>query len=139
MYKFKDYFSRKELFYLGIDNEKEIECLSKTYVGDKKYEDIDLDMKNIYRFIKASQTKVSSNANMMKTAQQIFDNRVSNRIIAAFYDVGILEEKDLTRFPLDYTLDEPVKSQIEVMEAIEEASVCYEEIETNDLSRERKL
>ena len=55
MIQYKDYFSRRELFYLGIDSEKEIEELSKNYNGEKRNDDIESEMKNIYRFIKASQ------------------------------------------------------------------------------------
>ena len=58
MIQYKDYFSRRELFYLGIDSEKEIEALSKKYNGDKRNDDIDLEMKSMYRFIKASQEKL---------------------------------------------------------------------------------
>jgi hypothetical protein len=89
MIQYKDYFSRRELFYLGIDTEKEIEGLSKNYSGDKRTDEIDLEMKNIYRFIKASQEKLSLNESAMKTSNDILANNVSKRIISAFYDVGI--------------------------------------------------
>ena len=52
MVQYKDYFSRKELFYLGIDSEKEIEGLSNDYCGETRIDEIDLSMKNIYSFIK---------------------------------------------------------------------------------------
>ena len=139
MMKFKDYFSRKELFYLGIDCEKEINGLSKDFSGEKKYDDIDLEMKSIYNFIKASQKQVSLNENAMKTSNDILNNNVSKRIVSAFYDVGILNEQDLERFPLDYKLDEVTKTQITVMEAIDEEKVEYEEIETKSLSKEKEL
>lgn len=139
MMKFKDYFSRKELFYLGIDCEKEINGLSKEYSKDNRYDEIELEMKSIYNFIKASQKQVSLNENAMKTSNDILNNNVSKRIVSAFYDVGILNEQDLERFPLDYKLDEPTKTQIDVMEAIDEEVSNYEEIKEESLSKERKL
>ena len=139
MIQYKDYFSRRELFYLGIDTEKEIEGLSKNYSGDKRNEDIDLDMKNIYRFIKASQEKLSFNESAMKTSNDILANNVSKRIISAFYDVGILGDLDLDRFPLDYKLDEPTKTQIIVSEVEEKESVNLEEITLSEPSKEMKL
>ena len=139
MIKYKDYFSRKELFYLGIDNEKEIEGLSKNFSGEKKYDDIDLEMKSIFNFIKTSQEKLSLNENAMKTSNDILTNNVSKRIISAFYDAGILKEQDLDRFPLDYKLDEPTKTQIIVDEAIDEDKVSFEKIEESSISKERKL
>ena len=71
MIQYKDYFSRRELFYLGIDTEKEIEGLTKDFTGDNRNDDIDLEMKSIYRFIKASQEKLSLNENAMKTSNDI--------------------------------------------------------------------
>lgn len=139
MNKFKDYFSRKELFYLGIDNEKEIEGLSKDYSGDKKYENVESEMKNLYAFIKAAQANVSLNEEAMKTSNDILNNNVSRRIVSAFYDAGILLESDKERFPLDYKLDEVNKTQITVMEAIDEEEVSYEEIQSSSLSKEKKL
>ena len=139
MIQYKDYFSRRELFYLGIDTEKEIEGLSKDFSGDSRNDDIDLEMKNIYRFIKASQEKLSLNENAMKTSNDILANNVSKRIISAFYDVGILGDLDLERFPLDYKLDEPTKAQITVSEAVEEESVNFDEVTQNEPSKEMKL
>ena len=139
MVQYKDYFSRKELFYLGIDNDKEIEGLSKDFSGDNRNEDIDLEMKSIYRFIKASQEKLSLNESAMKTSDDILLNKVSKRIIAAFYDVGILGDQDLNRFPLDYKLDEPTKSQITVSEVIEDEGFNFEEITPTTPSKEKTL
>ena len=139
MIQYKDYFSRRELFYLGIDTEKEIEGLSKDFSGDSRNDDIDLEMKSIYRFIKASQEKLSLNENAMKTSNDILANNVSKRIISAFYDVGILGDLDLDRFPLDYKLDEPIKTQITVSEVEKEERVNLEEITPKEPSKEMKL
>lgn len=139
MVQYKDYFSRKELFYLGINQEKEIEALSKNYSGDSKNDDIDIEMKSIYHFIKASQEKLLLNETAKKTSIDILNNKVSKRIVSAFYDVGILAECDLERFPLDYKLDEPTKTKLTVSEAMEEEKVDYEEISQSNPSKERKL
>ena len=139
MIQYKDYFSRRELFYLGIDSEKEIEALSKKYNGDKRNDDIDLEMKSIYRFIKASQEKLLLNENAMITSKDILLNQVSKRIISAFYDVGILDDLDLERFPLDYKLDEPTKMPITVSEAIEDEMLECNEIEETTPSKDKKL
>ena len=139
MIQYKDYFSRRELFYLGIDTEKEIEGLTKDFSGDNRNDDIDLEMKSIYRFIKASQEKLSLNENAMKTSNDILANNVSKRIISAFYDVGILGDLDLERFPLDYKLDEPTKTQITVSEAIEDEPLELNEVEATTPSKDRKL
>ena len=112
MIQYKDYFSRRELFYLGIDSEKEIEGLSKNYDGTNRNNEIEKEMKDIYRFIKASQEKLLLNENAMITSKDILLNQVSKRIISAFYDVGILDDLDLERFPLDYKLDEQKKTII---------------------------
>ena len=139
MIQYKDYFSRRELFYLGIDSEKDIEALSKNYNGEKRNDDIEIEMKNIYRFIKASQEKLLLNEQAMITSKNILQNQASKRIISAFYDVGILDDLDLERFPLDYKLDEPTKTQITVMEAEEGESVEYNEIEESTPSKDKKL
>lgn len=139
MIQYKDYFSRRELFYLGIDSEKEIEALSKKYNGDKRNDDIDLEMKSMYRFIKASQEKLLLNENAMITSKDILLNQVSKRIISAFYDVGILDDLDLERFPLDYKLDEPTKMPITVSEAIEDEMLECNEIEETTPSKDKKL
>jgi hypothetical protein len=139
MIQYKDYFSRRELFYLGIDSEKEIDGLSKEFYGENRNEDIDLEMKSIYRFIKASQEKMLLNENAKKTANDILINNVSKRIVAAFYDLGILGDLDLERFPLDYKIDEPTKTQITVSEVIEDESVNFEEVTPQEPSKEIKL
>ena len=56
-----------------------------------------------------------------------------------FYDVGILGDLDLDRFPLDYKLDEPIKTQITVSEVEEEERVNLEEITPKEPSKEMKL
>jgi hypothetical protein len=139
MIQYKDYFSRRELFYLGIDSEKEIEELSKNYNGEKRNDDIESEMKNIYRFIKASQEKLLLNEPAMITSKNILHNQVSKRIISAFYDVGILDDLDLERFPLDYKLDEPTKMQITVSEALEDEAPEINEIEATTPSKDKKL
>ena len=139
MIQYKDYFSRRELFYLGIDSEKEIEALSRKYNGEKRNDDIEFEMKSIYRFIKSSQEKLLLNDNAMITSKNILANQVSKRIISAFYDVGILEDVDLERFPLDYKLDEPTKTQITVSEAIEDEPLELNEVEATTPSKDRKL
>ena len=64
---------------------------------------------------------------------------VSKRIISAFYDVGILGDLDLDRFPLDYKLDEPTKTQITVLEVVEDESVSFEEVTQKEPSKEKQL
>ena len=139
MIQYKDYFSRKELFYLGVDSEKEIEGLSKNYDGENRNNEIEKEMKDIFRFIKASQEKLFLNENAMKTSNEILENNVSKRIVCAFYDAGILKDIDLERFPLDYKLDEPEKTQITVSEVLEDECVEYEEVKPNTPSKEMKL
>jgi hypothetical protein len=139
MIQYKDYFSRRELFYLGIDSEKEIDGLSKEFYGENRNEAIDLEMKSIYRFIKASQEKMLLNENAKKTANDILINNVSKRIVAAFYELGILGDLDLERFLLDYKIDEPTKTQITVSEVIEDESVNFEEVIPQEPSKEIKL
>ena len=139
MIQYKDYFSRRELFYLGIDSEKEIEALSRKYNGEKRNDDIEFEMKSIYRFIKSSQEKLLLNETAMITSKDILQNQVSRRIVSAFYDTGILEDVDLERFPLDYKLDEPTKTQITVSEAIEDEPLELNEVEATTPSKDRKL
>lgn len=139
MYKFKDYFSRKELFYLGIDSEVQIDSLSQEYSGEKKYDKIESEMKKIYSFIKASHDNVVLNEKAKKTSDEIFNDKVQRRIVAAFYDVGILYENDLKIFPLDYRLDDITKTKISVIGAIDEESVCFEKVQPASSSKERKL
>ena len=139
MVQYKDYFSRKEIFYLGIDENKEIEALSKSYLNETKNDEIDLEMKKIYNYIRQSQEKLLLNQNAKKTSNEILNNKVSKRIISAFYDTGILQECDIERFPLDYKLDEQTKTQITVSEAVDQDNVNYEEISNDSPSIERKL
>jgi hypothetical protein len=71
----------------------------------------------------------SLNENVIKTSNDILNDNVSKRIVSAFYEVKILKEQGLERFPLDYKLAEVTKTQTTVMEAIDEEKVEYEEIE----------
>ena len=50
MIQYKDYFSRRELFYLGIDSEKEIDGLSKEFYGENRNEAIEC-VENAYTSI----------------------------------------------------------------------------------------
>jgi hypothetical protein len=75
----------------------------------------------------------------MITSKDILLNQVSKRIISAFYDVGILDDLDLERFPLDYKLDEPTKTQITVSEAIEDETLECNEVEATTPSKNKKL
>ena len=67
------------------------------------------------------------------------NNNVVRRIVAAYYDLGILEEKDLEKIPLDYKLDTITKESIIVEEAMDEVVESVESIEENEKMKEKVL
>ena len=67
------------------------------------------------------------------------NNKVQRRIVAAFYDLGILEEKDLNRIPLDYKINDLVKESITVNEALDEVDEVMENFKENEKTKERVL
>lgn len=127
MNKYGDYFSRKELFYLGVNPEKELEIL-KDFSEENKYEKIATNMKAIYEFLKESNNP-NLRGKALETKEEILNNKAQRRIVAAFYDLGILEEKDLNRFPLDYNINSfksIEKESINVLEALDEVEEVSE-------------
>ena len=74
--------------------------------------------------------------NSLKTREDILNNKVQRRIVAAFYDLGILGEKDLNKIPLDYKINDLVKESITVNEALEEVDEVTENFKKNEKTKE---
>ena len=93
MIRYGDYFSRKELFYLGVNPNKELSILKSDYNVEDKYEKVSTGIKEIYEYLKNTNNQ-TLRGKSLKTREDILNNKVQRRIVAAFYDLGILEEKE---------------------------------------------
>lgn len=138
MIRYGDYFSRKELFYLGVNPNKELSILKSDYNVEDKYEKVSTGIKEIYEYLKNTNNQ-TLRGKSLKTREDILNNKVQRRIVAAFYDLGILEEKDLNRIPLDYNIKDLVKESITVNEALDEVDEVMENFKENEKTKERVL
>lgn len=138
MIKYSDYFSRKELFYLGVNPNKEVVMSKKNFIGDDKYEQVAQSMLDIYDYLRQSKNE-NLRGKSLETASDILNNKVERRIVSMFYDLGILEEKDLSRFPVDYKIDKPKRTEICVSEALDEVDEITDEFVENDTVKEKIL
>ena len=139
MTRYGDYFSRKELFYLGVNPNQELSILDNDYNVENKYEKVTNGIKDIYEYLKNT-INHNLRGKALETREDILNNKVERRIVAAFYDLGILEEKDLTRFPLNYKVNNASERQsIVVTEALDEATEISESFMENETTKERIL
>ena len=138
MIRYGDYFSRKELFYLGVNPNQELNILNSDYNVENKYEKVTNGIKDIYEYLKnTSNHNIRGKA--LETREDILNNKVERRLVAAFYDLGILEEKDLNKFPLDYKINNSKKEAIIVTEALDEATEVSESFVENENIKEKIL
>ena len=138
MVRYGDYFSRKELFYLGVNPNQELNILNNDYNVDDKYEKVTKVMKEVYEYLKNTNNQ-KFRGKSLQTREEILNNKVQRRIIAAFYDLGILEEKDLNKIPLGYKINASEKKSIIVDEALDEVEEVSENFKENDNTKERIL
>ena len=113
MIRYGDYFSRKELFYLGVNPNQELGVLNSDYNVENKYDKVSKGIKEIYEYLKTVNNH-NLRGKALETREDILNNKVERRLVAAFYDLGILEEKDLNKFPLDYKIDNSKNSIDEI-------------------------
>ena len=138
MVRYGDYFSRKELFYLGVNPNQELSILKNDYNVEDKYEKISKQMKEIFEYLNNTNTLILRGKSL-KTREDILNNKVQRRIVAAFYDLGILEEKDLNKIPLDYKFNDLKKETIAVNEALDIVDEVTENFKENEKTKERIL
>lgn len=138
MVTYGDYFSRKELFYLGVNPNQELNILDNDYNVEDKYEKVNKGIKEIYEYLKNTNNQ-NFRGKSLKTREDILNNKVQRRIVAAFYDLGILDEKDLTKIPLDYKFNASAKQAIVVDEALDKVDEVDENFKENENTKERVL
>ena len=138
MVRYGDYFSRKELFYLGVNPNQELGILSNDYNVEDKYDKVNKGIKEIYEYLKNINNH-NLRGKSLKTREEILNDKVQRRIIAAFYDLGILEEKDLNVIPFNYQVNTSKKESIIVNEALDEVEEVSENFKENENTKERVL
>ena len=138
MIRYGDYFSRKELFYLGVNPNQELGVLNSDYNVENKYDKVSKGIKEIYEYLKTVNNH-NLRGKALETREDILNNKVERRLVAAFYDLGILEEKDLNKFPLDYKIDNSKKEAIIVTEALDEVTEVSESFMENENIKEKIL
>ena len=138
MIRYGDYFSRKELFYLGVNPNQELGVLNSDYNVENKYEKVSKGIKEIYEYLKTVNNH-NLRGKALETREDILNNKVERRLVAAFYDLGILEEKDLNKFPLDYKINNSTKEAIIVNEALDEVTEVSESFMENENIKEKIL
>ena len=120
MIRYGDYFSRKELFYLGVNPNKELGILKSDYNVEDKYEKVSKGIKEIFEYLKNTNNQ-TLRGKSLKTREDILNNNVTRRIVAAFYDLGILEEKDLKIRPQN--IQKPINTKKKTWNSV---LGCYE-------------
>jgi hypothetical protein len=138
MITYGDYFSRKELFYLGVNPNQELDILNNNYNVEDKYEKVNKVMKEVYDYLKNTNNQ-KFRGKSLQTREEILNNKVQRRIVAAFYDLGILNEKDLNKIPLDYKINASNKESIIVNEALDQVDEVKESFVENGNTKERVL
>ena len=114
MVTYGDYFSRKTLHYCGVAPDKKLFQKGETgYTGMQRMEKIRSDMLEIYQTL--------YNGHMQKNASEqksVFaDLQVERKIVAAFYDAGILNNAERTYFQTQSLQSADKREQICVEEA----------------------
>lgn len=138
MIRYGDYFSRKELFYLGVNPNQELDILNNDYNVEDKYEKVTKIMREVYEYLKNTNNQ-KFRGESLQTREDILNNKVERRIIVAFYDLGILNEKDLNKIPLDYKINASKKESIIVNEALDQVDEVKESFVENENTKERIL
>ena len=138
MIRYGDYFSRKELFYLGVNPNQELGVVNSDYNVENKYDKVSKGIKEIYEYLKTVNNH-NLRGKALETREDILNNKVERRLVAAFYDLGILEEKDLNKFPLDYKIDNSKKEAIIVTDALDEVTEVSESFMENENTKEKIL
>jgi hypothetical protein len=138
MVRYGDYFSRKELFYLGVNPNQELDILNNNYNVEDKYEKVNKVMKEVYDYLKNTNNQ-KFRGKSLQIREEILNNKVQRRIVAAFYDLGILNEKDLNKIPLDYKINASNKESIIVNEALDQVDEVKESFVENKNTKERVL
>ena len=95
-------------------------------------------MKEVYDYLKNTNNQ-KFRGKSLQTREEILNNKVQRRIVAAFYDLGILNEKDLNKIPLDYKINASNKESIIVNEALDQVDEVKESFVENGNTKERVL
>lgn len=128
MYRYSDYFPRTMLLKCGVSPDAELSVKDKeSYSGDGRYENIGKDMRSLFY----GMTRALEEKKLAESERNELSIGIGRRIIAAFYDVGILTEGDRVRYPLDarWVFNREEREKISVVELSESSQAV-----TNRLS-----
>ena len=114
MVTYGDYFSRKTLHYCGVSPDKTLFEKDETgYAGMQRMDKIRSDMSEIYQTL--------SNGHMQRNTAEsnglFADLQVERKIVAAFYDAGILTAAERSYFQTQTLENVAEREQICVEEA----------------------
>jgi hypothetical protein len=114
MITYGDYFSRKTLYSCGVSVDKKLFKNDETaYTGTQRIEKIRSDMSEIYQTLHDGYTENTTAENKAAFA----DFRVERKIVAAFYDSGILSKAEREYFQTQTLENVDEREQISVEEA----------------------
>ena len=114
MVTYGDYFSRRILHFCGIPSDKILlEKDEKSYTGMGRTEKLRADMQEIYQTLRGGFAGKNGSS-----SQDSFDDLgIERKIVAAFYDSGILTNVERDYFQMQTAQAVDVREQICVQEA----------------------
>lgn len=132
MVTYGDYFSRKTLYYCGVSpDQKLFDNEGTTYAGMQRMEKLRSDMSEIYKTLYRGHTMNGAGQPNVDFA----DLQVERKIVAAFYDAGVLNnaERDYFKTQSLQSLDEREKI------CVEEANTSLETVKSQKVSAQVKM
>ena len=131
MVTYGDYFSRKTLHYCGVSPDTKLfENEGTTYAGMQRMEKLRSEMSDIYQTLYRGHTKNGAGQSNVNFA----DFQVERKIVAAFYDAGVLNnaERDYFQTQSLQSLNEREKI------SVEEADVLLDTAKSQSVSAPMK-
>ena len=131
MVTYGDYFSRRVLHFCGVSpDEILINEQESTHTGMRRTENIRLKISEIYQNLYQGFAKKNTMA-----SKETFDNfQIERKIVASFYDSGILNNAERDYFQTQALQNSFEREQI----CVEEANPLYETIKTQKVEAQTK-
>lgn len=132
MYTYKDYFPRRILRECGISPEMTFGTAAlKATSEESRVGEIKKSMSEVYSVFSSAVNKNGLGAKWLT------DANIDRRILSAFYDMDVLQEKDRAAFPEGYkigenTAENSIENTIDLAAQEESDRVAIEVLETED-------
>lgn len=104
MYRYRDYFPRRILRQCGVSPDKALaEAQDSRFAGKDRQEEIGKSMARIREEFRRA---LAGKSGPVPTLEEL---EIDRRILSAFYDMDILQERDRAAFPSDYKIGSPAR------------------------------